>query len=474
MTLQYASTRGGMDGASFSDVLLAGLAPDGGLVVPEPVPVLSARDLDRLRGAPYASVAAAVVARFAPEIPEAEVARMAHDAYAPSVFDHPDVVSLSLLGPGVHLAGLSHGPTLAFKDMALQMLGQLFEYELTRRGQRLTVLGATSGDTGSSAEHAMIGKRHVDVFMLSPLGRTSPFQAAQMYTLDEPNIFNLAVRGVFDDCQDLVKAVNGDAEFKARYRIGAVNSINWARIAAQVAYYVFIALHRRFDAQPVDVAVPTGNFGNVYAGFIARRMGAPIRRLIVATNENDVLAEFFATGTYRIRDAAEVAATSSPSMDISKASNFERYIYSIYGDDADAVRLRFGDLVAGGGFTVDEDARRAIAATGLVAGSSSHDDRIATIRRLAAEQGVVVDPHTADGVKVGLDLRDPDVPLVCLETARPAKFAGTIEEALGAPPAIPARFAGLLDREQHVAVVDADLDAVKRYIAAHGNDAARP
>jgi threonine synthase len=474
MTLRYVSTRGGMEPASFSDVLLTGLAPDGGLVVPERVPELSVLDLGRLRTQPYAAVAAEVMARFAPEIPAADLERMTQAAYAPEIFDHPDVVSLRPLGAGVLLAGLSHGPTLAFKDMALQMLGQLFEYELTHRRERLTVLGATSGDTGSSAEHAMIGKHHVDVFMLSPLGRTSPFQAAQMYTLAEPNIFNLAVRGVFDDCQDLVKAVNGDAGFKAQHRIGAVNSINWARIAAQVAYYVFLALRASQGTGLVDVAVPTGNFGNVYAGFVARRMGAPIRRLIVATNENDVLAEFFATGTYRVRDAAEVAATSSPSMDISKASNFERYTYDVFGGDAAAVRERFTGLAAGGGFTVDRDAKRAMAETGLVAGSSTHADRITTIRRVANEHNVVVDPHTADGIKVGLELRDPDLPLICLETAQPAKFAATIEEALGMPPEIPPRFARLLELPQHFEVVDVDAEAVKGYIAAHSNDSAHP
>ncbi len=466
--MRYVSTRGGMEAAAFTDVLLTGLAPDGGLVVPAELPQLSQSALAAMSGATYPEVATAVVDRFADDISPEALSQMTSRAYARTVFDHPDVVSLTQLEDRLHIAGLSHGPTLAFKDLALQLLGQLFEYELERRGERLTVLGATSGDTGSSAEHAMVGKHHVDVFMLSPLGRTSPFQAAQMYTLDEPNIFNLAVRGVFDDCQDIVKAVNADRAFKAAHRIGAVNSINWARIVAQVVYYVWIWL-RLGSGSPIDVAVPTGNFGNVYAGFVARRMGVPLRRLIVATNENDVLAEFFATGRYRVRSAGEVAATSSPSMDISKASNFERFVFALHGDDPDATRRLFADLGATGGFELAGAPWDAVAATGLVAGSSTHADRLATIRRLASDYDVVVDPHTADGVKVGLELRDPQVPLVCLETAQPVKFASTIAEALGYVPQPPAAFADLLDRPHHVDVVDADVEVVKAYIATHGN-----
>ena len=474
--MRYVSTRGGMPPSSFGDVLLGGLAPDGGLVVPETVPSFAAGELAALRGTRYEEVALAVTKRFVDDIPEPDLARLVAAAYDRSRFDHPDVVSLREVDAGVYLAGLSHGPTLAFKDMALQLVGQLFEYELERRGDHLTVLGATSGDTGSSAEHAMIGKARVTVFMLSPLGRTSPFQAAQMYSLDEPNIHNLAVRGVFDDCQDLVKAVNADAGFKATYRIGAVNSINWARIMAQVAYYVYAYLGVASGVgDPVDVAVPTGNFGNVYAGFVARRMGVPICRLIVATNENDVLDEFFRTGRYRVRPAEDVAATSSPSMDISKASNFERYVHALLGDDADQTRALFGDLGPHRSIELAGDpAFDRIAGTGFVSGRSTHADRIATIRSLYRDHGVVVDPHTADGVKVGLEHRDPAVPLVCLETAQPVKFAATITEALGSPPAPPARFADLLERPQHYEVIDPDVSEVKAVIAATVAPARRP
>lgn len=465
--MRYVSTRGGMDPAGFSDVLLAGLAPDGGLVVPETMPGFDGSELDRLRDAPYAEVAFEVCRRFVDgDIPDADLAAIVNDTYRSpdegiAVFDHPDVVSFRTLGDGTTIAGLSHGPTLAFKDMALQLLGRLFDFELERRNQELTVLGATSGDTGSSAEHAMIGRHRVSVFMLSPLGRTSPFQAAQMFTIDEPNIVNIAVRGVFDDCQDLVKAVNADEVFKSTHHIGAVNSINWARIMAQVAYHLYVAL-RVSEGGPVDIAVPSGNFGNVYAGHVARRMGAPIDRLIVATNENDVLDEFFTTGRYRVRE--DVAATSSPSMDISKASNFERYVFDLLGGDPTRTAALFGDLAVTGGFDLSADP--AFTDTlGFVSGRSDHALRIATIRSTHVADGVLIDPHTADGLAVGRRHRRPGVPLVCLETARPVKFAATIEEATGSAPPMTTELTAMLDRPQHHETVDADVDAVKAIIA---------
>ena len=323
--MRYLSTRGGAQPQRFSDILLEGLAPDGGLYVPETYPKA---DLGAWRSLGYAGLAAAILRQFMDDVPglEALVAR----TYTREVFGSEDIAPLKTLEPGLHLLGLSNGPTLAFKDMALQLLGHLFEQVLHRRGQTLNILGATSGDTGSAAEHAMRGKRGVNVFMLSPHGRMSAFQAAQMYALQDANIHNLAVEGVFDDCQDLVKQVNADAAFKARYRIGAVNSINWARVAAQVVYYFWGYFRAtRGDAEQVDFAVPSGNFGNIHAGYVARSMGLPVARLVLATNENDVLDEFFRTGRYRVRRAA--VATSSPSMDISKASNFERYAFDLVG-----------------------------------------------------------------------------------------------------------------------------------------------
>jgi threonine synthase len=462
--MRYVSTRGGMAPASFGDVLLMGLAPDGGLVIPDELPSVTSDDLRAWRTQPYVSVAYEVMRRFV-DVPDHDLARLVDNAYGHGRFDHPDVVSMREMDHGLWLAGLSHGPTLAFKDMALQLLGELFEYELDRRGTSLTVLGATSGDTGSSAEHAMVGKDNVTVFMLSPLGRTSPFQAAQMYTLDEPNIFNLAVRGVFDQCQDIVKAVNADHDFKARHRIGAVNSINWGRIAAQVAYYVYAAVRAGAPAREVSFAVPTGNFGNVLAGFVARSMGVPLRRLVVATNENDVLDEFFRTGIYRVRSAHDVVATSSPSMDISKASNFERFIHHLVGGDSTTVRSLFGDLDTTGGFDLSgTEAFSALEDTGIASGSSTHADRLATIRRFANEFDVVVDPHTADGLFVGMAHREHDVPMICLETAQPVKFASTIVEAIGEEPEVPEGQADLLSLPQRYDEIEPDDEAVKTYI----------
>ena len=326
------------------------------------------------------------------------------------------------------------------------------------------MLGATSGDTGSSAEHAFRGSARVDVFMLSPLGRMSPFQAAQMYTVDDPNIHNLAVRGVFDQCQELVKLVTADAAFKAEHRIGAVNSINWARVVAQVAYYLYASLRVAGGGGQVSFAVPTGNFGNVYAGHVARRMGAPIRRLVVATNENDVLSEFFTTGGYRPRRPEGVHATSSPSMDIARASNLERYVFDLLDGDAVAVADLFGRPDGFELGRIDD----AVAATGFVAGSSTHADRIATIRAARERWGITVDPHTADGITVASRFVERGVPMICLETAQPAKFAATIVEALGEPPSVPERMAGLLDLPQRFEVIDPTVEAVKGAIVAAG------
>ncbi len=394
--------------------------------------------------------------------------------YTAAIFGTDEITPLSTLEPGLHLLHVSNGPTLAFKDIAMQLLGNLFEYALAREGRDLNVLGATSGDTGSAAEYAMRGKERISVFMLSPHGRMSPFQQAQMYALVDPNIHNLAIHGVFDDCQDIVKAVSADAAFKARWHIGTVNSINWARVAAQVVYYFrgYFAVAAKVG-DPVDFAVPSGNFGNICAGHVARRMGLPIRRLVLASNENDVLDEFFRTGRYRPRTTAETHETSSPSMDISKASNFERFVFDIVDRDPAVVRGLWERLAAEGGFDLaGTPSWEKVRAHGFVSGRSCHADRIATIRACAERYGVVIDPHTADGVKVALDLRDPDVPMVCVETALPAKFAATIREALGRDPDRPAAYRDLETRPQRSTVLPADVDAVKHYIAAHAAAAA--
>jgi len=464
--VRYVSTRGIGAPRRFSDVVLEGLAPDGGLYVPESIP---RADLAAWRGLGYPELAFEILARFADDIPQEEFKKIVFKTYTRSIFGSDDITPLRTLEPGLHILGLSNGPTLAFKDLALQLLGNLLEYVLGQRGERLNILGATSGDTGSAAEQALRGKRNVSVFMLSPRGRMSPFQAAQMYSLQDENIHNLALEGVFDDCQDIVKAVAGDAEFKRRHRIGAVNSINWARVAAQVVYYFkgyFAATAS--DAEQVSFAVPSGNFGNIYAGHVARSMGLPVRRLILASNENDVLDEFFRSGRYRPRKAKEVKATSSPSMDISKASNFERYVYDLVGGDGARVRELWRRLEAEGAFDLSHSAYyRNVAETGLVSGRSLHADRLATIRQMWQRYGAMVDPHTADGIKVGLEHREPGVALVCLETALPAKFAATIREALGREPERPRGFDELERLPQRFKTLPADAEAVKRYIAAH-------
>jgi threonine synthase len=474
--MRYVSTRGawGDDPQPFRAILLEGLAPDGGLAVPEIYPRFTDPDLKALRPLGYRELATAVLSRFITDIPPTDLAALIARTYTAATFGSDEITPVTALEPGFHLLHVSNGPTLAFKDIALQLLGNLFEYVLAQQGTTLNILGATSGDTGSSAEYAMRGKRGIRVFMLSPRGRMSPFQQAQMYSLVDPNIHNLAIDGVFDDCQDIVKAVSADAAFKARHRIGTVNSINWARVAAQVVYYFkgYFAVTRA-NAEVADFAVPSGNFGNILAGHVARQMGLPIRRLILATNENDVLDEFFRTGRYRPRATAETHATSSPSMDISKASNFERFVFDAVDRDVATVRALWANMDREGGFDLKGTPHwERVAASGFVSGMSTHADRIATIRATNARYGVVVDPHTADGLKVGRDHRDPAVPLVCIETALPAKFAATIREALGRDAERPAAYVGLEDRPQRCEVMPADVERVKAFIAAHAGAAA--
>ena len=471
--MRYISTRGVGNAPdevvkSFSDILLEGLAADGGLFLPQSYPVLSAEELSTLRALPYADLAFAIIRRYADDIPAADLKAIIDKTYTRENFGTTDVAPVLTLEPGLHILQLSNGPTLAFKDMAMQFLGNLFEYVLARRDAETNILGATSGDTGSSAEYAMRGKKGVRVFMLSPHEKMSPFQAAQMFSLQDENIFNIAVRGVFDDCQDVVKAVSSDLEFKSQYKIGAVNSINWGRIVAQVVYYFkgYFAVTQSND-EKVSFAVPSGNFGNVLAGHIARMMGLPIKNLIVATNENDVLDEFFRTGHYRPRGAAETKQTSSPSMDISKASNFERFLYDLLWRDPGAVRELMRKVDHEGGFDLTEcaDIWKRLPAFGFISGRSTHADRIATMRSVWEKYQVEIEPHTADGIKVALEHRETGVPVVCLETALPAKFEASMIEALGRKPARPAAFEGIEQLPQRFAVMDADAAAVKRFIA---------
>lgn len=495
--MKYRSTRGGMAPQPFCDILLEGLAPDGGLTLPEFLPRISADTLKSWQGLNYATLATEVLGLFITDISKGDLNRLTQAAYKKGVFASDEVVPLKPLNKGLTLLGLSEGPTLAFKDMAMQFLGQAFEYVLAKRRTSITILGATSGDTGSAAEYALRGKRGVTVFMLSPQGRMSEFQRAQMYSLQDPNIHNLAIDGVFDECQDIVKALSSDLEFKAAHHLGAVNSINWARIAAQVVYYFWGWLRataiadrqvasnsaagvsvdssvssqapksRRVGLQPVSFAVPSGNFGNILAGHIAREMGLPIRRLVLATNENNVLEEFFRTGIYRPRPAAQTYATSSPSMDISRASNFERFVFDLVGQDANKVRDLWKELEQKGEFDLSAMQPSFEARYGFVSGVSTHADRLETIRSVYEETGVLIDPHTADAVKVAVSYVEPDIPMLVLETALPVKFGETITEAIGHPAPVPEHLQALSSLPQRVEVMECNAERVREYIKQH-------
>ena len=474
--MRYISTRGRAPEQSFSEILLSGLAADGGLYVPASYPSVGVAELDAWRSLSYADLASVIIGKFADDIAAGELSELTRATYTAATFSNArddsradDITPLRWLTPGLGLLQLSNGPTLAFKDLAMQLLAALFQRVLEQRGQRLNVLGATSGDTGSAAEYAMRSRDRINVFMLSPNGRMSEFQRAQMYSLTDTNIFNVALEGVFDDCQDIVKSVAGDLEFKQRFHIGSVNSINWGRVVAQVVYYFrgYLAATRSSE-QRVSFAIPSGNFGNILSGWVAKQMGLPIARLVLATNENDVLDEFFRTGRYRVRSSGETHATSSPSMDISKASNFERFIFDLVERDAELLREFWWEVDTRGEFHLGgSPIWPRVGASGLVSGRSTHSDRIRTIRTTFERYGIVVDPHTADGIKVALEHIDADVPMICLETALPAKFPQTIVEAIGREPDRPAAYVGLEARPQRFKVLPADADAVKSFIARH-------
>jgi len=466
--MRYLSTRGDDTPRRFCEILLEGLAPDGGLYLPDHYPKVDAAALARWRGLGYADLALEILALYIDDIPRDDLRDLCRRTYTREVFRTDAIVPLRNLESGLSIEALSNGPTLAFKDMAMQLLGALFEYELARRGERLNILGATSGDTGSAAEYAMRGKRGVQVFMLSPHGRMSPFQQAQMYSLPDANIHNIAVEGVFDDCQDIVKAVSADRDFKLQHHIGSVNSINWARLVAQVVYY-FAGYFQatRSDDERVSFAVPSGNFGNVCAGHVARMMGLPIDRLLVATNENDVLDEFFRTGRYRARAATETRETSSPSMDISKASNFERFVFDLVDRDAARTRDLFErQLVSRRGFDLGAEGVAQCRSFGFASGRSTHADRLAAIRDTWQRFGILIDPHTADGLTVGRALRNPGERMIVLETALPAKFAATIVEALGREPDRPVELQGIEALPRRCEVLPASVERIKALIAA--------
>ncbi len=488
--MHYVSTRATSASAArnpdnFCDILLGGLAPDGGLYLPAEYPQVTSAELDAWRTLSYADLAYEILRKFATDIPDADLKAITTRTYTPAVYCNAradesatEITPLRVLENGRNgkliLQGLSNGPTLAFKDMAMQLLGNLFEYALAKNDDALNIFGATSGDTGSAAEYAMRGKKGVRVFMLSPHERMSAFQTAQMFSLQDPNIFNIAVKGNFDDCQDLVKAVSNDLTFKARQKIGTVNSINWARVVAQVVYYFrgYLAATTSND-QKVSFTVPSGNFGNICAGHIARMMGLPIDKLVAATNENDVLDEFFRTGVYRVRKASETYHTSSPSMDISKASNFERFVYDLVGRDAERTHALFRKVDTHGGFDLsgapgsDGDEFKQVVRFGFASGRSTHNDRVDTIRDVADDYDITIDTHTADGIKVAREHMKPGVPMIVLETALAAKFNETILEALGTDAPRPAGFDDIEALPQRYVVMPADVDQMKAYIADH-------
>lgn len=470
--MKYISTRGCSPKLAFSEVLLGGLAPDGGLYLPEHYPKFTNDELNKMRGMTYQDLAFCIFEKFIDDIPSNDLKEIVNKTYSADIFSFAreeqkaeDITPTLKLKNNLFLLSLSNGPTLAFKDIAMQFLGNIFEYVLEKKGKTLNILGATSGDTGPAAEYAMKGKKGIKVFMLSPHGTMSPFQAAQMYSLQDSNILNIAIKGVFDDCQDIVKAVLNDLEFKDLYKIGAVNSINWGRILAQIVYY----FKGYFDvtsknSEKVDFTVPTGNFGNICAGHVARMMGLPINHLVVATNENDVLDEFFNTGNYSPRSSKETFQTSSPSMDISKASNFERFIFDLLGRNSTSLKEHWKKIDDGKSFKLSEENFKKIKDYGFVSSSSKHTNRMDSIRSLYNEVGVIIDTHTADGIKAAMDHSAPSNPMIVLETALPIKFEKSVFEAIGLYPKRPDSLKDLELLDQKFEVFENSVESVKKCI----------
>lgn len=460
--LRYVSTRGEAPLLEFGDVLLAGLARDGGLYVPESWPTLPAGALEQWADLPYCELAVEVMWPFVEgSIDRLDFVGIVTDAYA--TFDHPDVVPLRDLGDNTWLLELFHGPTLAFKDVALQLVGRLFDHELQRRGERVTIVGATSGDTGSAAIEACRDRPNMDIFVLHPAGRVSEVQRRQMTTVQSHNVYNIAVEGTFDDCQDLVKALFADESFRDTYNLSAVNSINWARVMAQIVYYVSAAARIGRGREAVAFSVPTGNFGNIFAGYAAMRMGVPIRHLVVASNRNDVLTRFFTTGVMEIHD---VQPTMSPAMDIQVSSNLERLLFEIYGRRGVDVAELLTRFRSDGRVEVDAERLDALREV-FVAERVDEEETKAVMADFNTRRGLLVDPHTAVGLgAAGRLARDPLVPLVCLATADPAKFPDAVEAATGVRPPLPRPLVDLFDRPERCDVLADDLDAVRAYIAA--------
>ena len=454
--MRYVSTRGGVQGLSFCDAVMMGLADDGGLLVPESIPDVS-EDLLLLAGKGYVDLAAYVMGHFIDDIPAIELRSIIERSYG--TFDKPEVAPLVEVGD-FHVLELFHGPTLAFKDVALQFLGNVFEYVLDKRGGRLNILGATSGDTGSAAIAGVRGKQNINIFVMYPEGRTSALQEKQMTTVLDDNVQNLAIEGSFDDCQLILKTIFNDLAFKDAYDLGAVNSVNWARVLAQVVYY-FSAYVQLGSPDRFQVAVPTGNFGNIFAGYIARRMGLPIDTLILATNQNDILHRFFTTGRY---EKGEVHFSHSPAMDIQVASNFERYLYFEFGQAPEKVKEFMGDFSSVGVATTNFNTLNVDAA--FASGKVTDEDTVATIKRIYEQSGYLLDPHTAVGVEVGLAKRQPEVPLVCMATAHPAKFDDIIRQAIPDIDVSHPTLEVLKDLPERKTLLGGEIDVVKNFISS--------
>jgi threonine synthase len=459
--MRYISTRGGIQPIPFKDAVMMGLATDGGLLLPESYPRISREDLAAWRTLSYPQLAFQVISCFVGDIPADDLRALIDRSYA--TFTHPDVTPV-VHKDGVWIVELFHGVTLAFKDVALQFLGNTFEYILAERNEHLNIVGATSGDTGSAAIHGVRGKKGINIFILHPAGKTSPVQALQMTTVTDANVHNIAIRGTFDDCQDMVKALFNDLEFKETYSLGAVNSINWARVLAQVVYYVYAWLRvtEKGDT-PVYFSVPTGNFGDIFAGYVAKRMGLPIEKLLLATNENNILTRFINEGDYSL---AGVVATVSPSMDIQVASNFERYLYHLYAEDPGRVRAAFTELREKGRISFSS-AEMVQVRQDFCSASVDQARTLETIGRFHKETGYLLDPHTAVGVRAALELLPVGAARVCLATAHPAKFGEAVEQATGTPAPVPAEIAALGELPTRCEVMEANLEQVKAFVVAN-------
>ncbi len=461
--MRYISTRGKIRDISFKDAVMMGLADDGGLLLPESIPHLTAGDIAALSKMAYPELAFRIISLFAGGIPSADLKQLVDRSYA--TFAHPEITPV-VHRNGIYILELFHGPTLAFKDVALQFLGNLFEYLLKERGERMNILGATSGDTGSAAIYGVRGKENIRIFILHPHRKVSPIQELQMTTVTDANVFNLAIRGTFDDGQRIVKEIFGDLEFKAGMSLGAVNSINWARVLAQIVYYFYAwgRVHQATGCREVYFSVPTGNFGDIFAGYMAKRMGLPIRRLILATNENDILDRFVSHGDYSISGVVE---TLAPSMDIQLASNFERYLFYLFEEDASRVCEAMAGFASSGKLAFSS-AEQALVAKDFLSGSANRAETLTTIREFHEATGYILDPHTAIGVKVGREKSGGEYPLISLATAHPAKFGDAVQEAIGKAPPLPEVFRDIDKKDRRCEIIDADTAKVKDYLIRHG------